>query len=184
MLRINIRARQHGHAVQRTRPLDRWSRRCRDLVSQLVHDGMSVGILGRTMSAALYPLTFPRQRCPAQGDARATHDFEVMGLSTAAALLPLPVIFQRRRRHRSCKDQAIKEDLWKRAFTIGAISNEVISLNSGHLGGEPGRHAVTEPSVTHFHFFTEWASRFRSLRRALPRPEHLRTRPCAGCRKW
>ena len=96
----------HGHAVTEAEAIDA------DLVSQLVHDGMSVGISwGRTMSAVASYLT----RSPRQGvrvvqlkggtsfSARATHDFEVMrafctAFNAQPRYLPLPV----RRRHRSC----------------------------------------------------------------------------------
>ena len=93
----------HGHAMTEDEAIDQVGRVGADLVSQLVHDGMSVGISwGRTMSAVASYLT----RSPRQGvcvvqlkggtsfSARATHDFEVdarvlHGLHRAAAL-PAP----------------------------------------------------------------------------------------------
>jgi len=173
-----------------------------DLVSQLVHDGMSVGISwGRTMSAVASYLT----RSPRQGvcvvqlkggtsfSARATHDFEVMrafctAFTAQPRYLPLPVIFQSTKTASIvCKDQAIMKILEEgrnvdvAVFTIGAISNEVISLNLGHLGEKEVDtllHRAVGDALSHF--FTESGQvaipelEARTVSISL---EHLRTRP-------
>lgn len=147
----------HGHAVTEEEAIDEVGRVGADLVSQLVHDGMRVGISwGRTM----YALASHLERSPRQGvrvvqlkggtsfSARATHDFEVMrafcdAFNAQPRYLPLPVIFQSTKTASIvCKDRAIMKILEEgrkvdvAVFTIGAIGDEVISLNLGHLDGE------------------------------------------------
>jgi hypothetical protein len=192
----------HGHAVTEDEAIDQVGRVGADLVSQLVHDGMSVGISwGRTMSAVASYLT----RSPRQGvrvvqlkggtsfSARATHDFEVMrafckAFTAQPRYLPLPVIFQSTKTASIvCKDQAIMKILEEgrnvdvAVFTIGAISNEVISLNLGHLGEEEVDtllHRAVGDALSHF--FTESGQvaipelEARTVSISL---EHLRTRP-------
>ena len=98
----------HGRAMREEEAIDQVGRVGADLVSQLVHDGMSVGISwGRTMNALASHLS----RCPRSGvrivqlkggtsfSERGTHDFEVMrafceAFSAEPRYLPLPVIFQ------------------------------------------------------------------------------------------
>ena len=82
--------------------------------------------------------------------------------------LPLPVIFQSTKTASIvCKDQAIMKILEEgrnvdvAVFTIGAISNEVISLNLGHLGEKEVDtllHRAVGDALSHF-FYGEWAGR-------------------------
>ena len=125
-----------------------------DVVTQLVRDGMSVGISwGRTMSALAAHLT----RAPRQGvrvvqlkggtsfSERATHDFEIMrafceAFDAQPRYLPLPVIFQDTamlsivRRDRAI-DRVLEEGrgVDVAVFTVGALGREALSLNLGQL---------------------------------------------------
>ena len=144
----------HGHAVTEDEAIDQVGRVGADLVSQLVHDGMSVGISwGRTMSAVASYLT----RSPRQGvrvvqlkggtsfSERATHDFEIMrafceAFDAQPRYLPLPVIFQDTAMLSIVRrDRAIERVLEEgrgvdvAVFTVGALGREALSLNLGQL---------------------------------------------------
>ena len=144
----------HGRAMREEEAIDQVGRVGAALLSQLVHDGMSVGISwGRTMNSLASHLS----RSPRSGvrvvqlkggtsfSERGTHDFEVMrafceAFSAEPRYLPLPVIFQDTATLSIVRqDRAIAKILEEgrgvdvAVFTVGAMGREVISLNLGQL---------------------------------------------------
>lgn len=126
-----------------------------DLVTDLVDDGMSVGVSwGRTMSAIASHLRHTARRdvqvVQLKGGSsyseHATNDFEVMrafcdAFNATALYLPLPVVFQdvttlkivERDPHIAAILEAGRQtDLV--VFTVGAVGRESITLNLGQLG--------------------------------------------------
>lgn len=167
----------HGRAMNEDEAIDQVGRVGATLVSQLVHDGMSVGISwGRTMNAVAAHLA----RSPRAGvrvvqlkggtsfSERATHDFEVMrafceAFSAAPRYLPLPVIFQDTATLSIvCQDRAIAKILEEgrgvdvAVFTVGSMGREVISLNLGQLDVAEVDALLRDAVGDVFsHFFTE-----------------------------
>ena len=144
----------HGRDMTEGEAIEQVGRVGADVVTQLVRDGMSVGISwGRTMSALAAHLT----RAPRQGvrvvqlkggasfSERATHDFEIMrafceAFGAEPRYLPLPVIFQDTamlsivRRDRSI-ERILEEGrgVDVAVFTVGSLGREALSLNLGQL---------------------------------------------------
>ena len=144
----------HGRDMTESEAIEQVGRVGADVMTQLVRDGMSVGISwGRTMSALAAHLT----RAPRQGvrvvqlkggtsfSERATHDFEIMrafceAFDAQPRYLPLPVIFQDTamlsivRRDRAI-DRVLEEGrgVDVAVFTVGALGREALSLNLGQL---------------------------------------------------
>ena len=144
----------HGRDMTEGEAIEQVGRVGADVVTQLVRDGMSVGISwGRTMSALAAHLT----RAPRQGvrvvqlkggtsfSERATHDLEIMrafceAFDAQPRYLPLPVIFQDTamlsivRRDRAI-DRVLQEGrgVDVAVFTVGALGREALSLNLGQL---------------------------------------------------
>lgn len=144
----------HGRDITEGEAIEQVGRVGADVVTQLVRDGMSVGISwGRTMSALAAHLT----RAPRQGvrvvqlkggtsfSERATHDFEIMrafceAFDAQPRYLPLPVIFQDTAMLSIVRrDRAIERVLQEgrgvdvAVFTVGALGREALSLNLGQL---------------------------------------------------
>ena len=144
----------HGCDMTEGEAIEQVGRVGADVVTQLVRDGMSVGISwGRTMSALAAHLT----RAPRQGvrvvqlkggtsfSERATHDFEIMrafceAFDAQPRYLPLPVIFQDTAMLSIVRrDRAIERVLQEgrgvdvAVFTVGALGREALSLNLGQL---------------------------------------------------
>ena len=144
----------HGRDMTEGEAIEQVGRVGADVVTQLVRDGMSVGISwGRTMSALAAHLT----RAPRQGvrvvqlkggasfSERATHDFEIMrafceAFDAQPRYLPLPVIFQDTAMLSIVRrDRAIERVLQEgrgvdvAVFTVGALGREALSLNLGQL---------------------------------------------------
>ena len=144
----------HGRDMTEGEAIEQVGRVGADVVTQLVRDGMSVGISwGRTMSALAAHLT----RAPRQGvrvvqlkggtsfSERATHDFEIMrafceAFDAQPRYLPLPVIFQDTAMLSIVRrDRAIERVLEEgrgvdvAVFTVGALGREALSLNLGQL---------------------------------------------------
>ncbi len=144
----------HGAGATEDEAIEQVGRVGADVVTQLVRDGMSVGISwGRTMSALAAHLT----RAPRVGvrvvqlkggasfSERATHDFEIMrsfceAFGAEPRYLPLPVIFQDTamlsivRRDRSI-ERILEEGrgVDVAVFTVGSLGREALSLNLGQL---------------------------------------------------
>ncbi len=144
----------HGPDMTEGEAIEQVGRVGADVVTQLVRDGMSVGISwGRTMSALAAHLP----RAPRVGvrvvqlkggasfSERATHDFEIMrsfceAFGAQPRYLPLPVIFQDTamlsivRRDRSI-EQILEEGrgVDVAVFTVGSLGREALSLNLGQL---------------------------------------------------
>ena len=144
----------HGAGATEDEAIEQVGRVGADVVTQLVRDGMSVGISwGRTMSALAAHLT----RAPRVGvrvvqlkggasfSERATHDFEIMrsfceAFGAEPRYLPLPVIFQDTamlsivRRDRSI-ERILEEGrgVDVAVFTVGSLGRESLSLNLGQL---------------------------------------------------
>lgn len=167
----------HGRAMREEEAIDQVGRVGAALLSQLVHDGMSVGISwGRTMNSLASHLS----RSPRSGvrvvqlkggtsfSERGTHDFEVMrafceAFSAEPRYLPLPVIFQDTATLSIVRqDRAIAKILEEgrgvdvAVFTVGAMGREVISLNLGQLE-EAEVEALLRDAVgdVFSHFFTK-----------------------------
>ena len=144
----------HGAGATEDEAIEQVGRVGADVVTQLVRDGMSVGISwGRTMSALAAHLP----RAPRVGvrvvqlkggasfSERATHDFEIMrsfceAFGAEPRYLPLPVIFQDTamlsivRRDRSI-ERILEEGrgVDVAVFTVGSLGREPLSLNLGQL---------------------------------------------------
>lgn len=144
----------HGRDMTEGEAIEQVGRVGADVVTQLVRDGMSVGISwGRTMSALAAHLP----RAPRVGvrvvqlkggtsfSERATHDFEIMrafceAFNAQPCYLPLPVIFQDTamlsivRRDRSI-ERILEEGrgVDVAVFTVGSLGREALSLNLGQL---------------------------------------------------
>lgn len=144
----------HGAGATEDEAIEQVGRVGADVVTQLVRDGMSVGISwGRTMSALAAHLP----RAPRVGvrvvqlkggasfSERATHDFEIMrsfceAFGAEPRYLPLPVIFQDTamlsivRRDRSI-ERILEEgrDVDVAVFTVGSLGREALALNLGQL---------------------------------------------------
>ncbi len=144
----------HGPDMTEGEAIEQVGRVGADVVTQLVRDGMSVGISwGRTMSALAAHLT----RAPRVGvrvvqlkggasfSERATHDFEIMrsfceAFGAEPRYLPLPVIFQDTamlsivRRDRSI-ERILEEGrgVDVAVFTVGSLGREALLLNLGQL---------------------------------------------------
>ena len=144
----------HGAGATEDEAIEQVGRVGADVVTQLVRDGMSVGISwGRTMSALAAHLP----RAPRVGvrvvqlkggasfSERATHDFEIMrsfceAFGAEPRYLPLPVIFQDTamlsivRRDRSI-ERILEEGrgVDVAVFTVGSLGCEALSLNLGQL---------------------------------------------------
>ena len=167
----------HGRAMREEEAIDQVGRVGAALLSQLVHDGMSVGISwGRTMNSLASHLS----RSPRSGvrvvqlkggtsfSERGTHDFEVMrafceAFSAEPRYLPLPVIFQDTATLSIVRqDRAIAKILEEgrgvdvAVLTVGAMGREVISLNLGQLE-EAEVEALLRDAVgdVFSHFFTK-----------------------------
>ena len=167
----------HGRAMREEEAIDQVGRVGAALLSQLVHDGLSVGISwGRTMTSLASHLS----RSPRSGvrvvqlkggtsfSERGTHDFEVMrafceAFSAEPRYLPLPVIFQDTATLSIVRqDRAIAKILEEgrgvdvAVFTVGAMGREVISLNLGQLE-EAEVEALLRDAVgdVFSHFFTK-----------------------------
>ena len=167
----------HGRAMREEEAIDQVGRVGAALLSQLVHDGMSVGISwGRTMNSLASHLS----RSPRSGvrvvqlkggtsfSEGGTHDFEVMrafceAFSAEPRYLPLPVIFQDTATLSIVRqDRAIAKILEEgrgvdvAVFTVGAMGREVISLNLGQLE-EAEVEALLRDAVgdVFSHFFTK-----------------------------
>lgn len=144
----------HGRDMTESEAIEQVGRVGADVVTQLVRDGMSVGISwGRTMSALAAHLP----RAPRQGvrvvqlkggtsfSERATHEFEIMrafceAFDAQPRYLPLPVIFQDTAMLSIVRrDRAIERVLQEgrgvdvAVFTVGALGREALSLNLGQL---------------------------------------------------
>ena len=144
----------HGRDMTEGEAIEQVGRVGADVVTQLVRDGMSVGISwGRTMSALAAHLP----RAPRVGvrvvqlkggtsfSERATHDFEIMrsfceAFDAQPRYLPLPVIFQDTAMASIVRrDRAIERVLQEgrgvdvAVFTVGALGREALSLNLGQL---------------------------------------------------
>ena len=144
----------HGRDMTEGEAIEQVGRVGADVVTQLVRDGMSVGISwGRTMSALAAHLP----RAPRVGvrvvqlkggtsfSERATHDFEIMrsfceAFDAQPRYLPLPVIFQDTAMASIVRrDRAIGRVLQEgrgvdvAVFTVGALGREALSLNLGQL---------------------------------------------------
>ena len=147
----------HGAGATEDEAIEQVGRVGADVVTQLVRDGMSVGISwGRTMSALAAHLP----RAPRVGvrvvqlkggtsfSDRATHDFEIMrafcdAFGAEPSYLPLPVIFEDTATASIVRaDRGIERILREgrgvdiAVFTVGAVKRESLSLNLGQL--EPG----------------------------------------------
>lgn len=192
----------HGRAMREEEAIDQVGRVGAALLSQLVHDGMSVGISwGRTMNSLASHLS----RSPRSGvrvvqlkggtsfSERGTHDFEVMrafceAFSAEPRYLPLPVIFQDTATLSIVRqDRAIAKILEEgrgvdvAVFTVGAMGREVISLNLGQLE-EAEVEALLRDAVgdVFSHFFTKSGTIARPQieRRTVSIPlDDLRARP-------
>lgn len=144
----------HGRDMTEAEAIEQVGRVGADVVTQLVRDGMSVGISwGRTMSALAAHLTHaPRQgvrvvqlKGGTSFSERATHDFEIMrafceAFDAQPRYLPLPVIFQDTAMLSIVRrDRAIERILEEgrgvdvAVFTVGALGREALSLNLGQL---------------------------------------------------
>lgn len=144
----------HGRDMTEGEAIEQVGRVGADVVTQLVRDGMSVGISwGRTMSALAAHLTrAPRQsvrvvqlKGGTSFSERATHDFEIMrafceAFDAQPRYLPLPVIFQDTAMLSIVRrDRAIERVLEEgrgvdvAVFTVGALGREALSLNLGQL---------------------------------------------------
>ena len=144
----------HGAGATEGEAIEQVGRVGADVVTQLVSDGMSVGISwGRTMSALAAHLT----RAPRVGvrvvqlkggasfSERATHDYEIMrsfceAFGAEPRYLPLPVIFQDMAMLSIVRrDRAIERILEEgrgvdvAVFTVGSLGCEALSLNLGQL---------------------------------------------------
>ena len=144
----------HGAGATEDEAIEQVGRVGADVVTQLVRDGMSVGISwGRTMSALAAHLT----RAPRVGvrvvqlkggasfSERATHDYEIMrsfceAFGAEPRYLPLPVIFQDMAMLSIVRrDRAIERILEEgrgvdvAVFTVGSLGCEALSLNLGQL---------------------------------------------------
>ena len=144
----------HGAGATEDEAIEQVGRVGADVVTQLVRDGMSVGISwGRTMSALAAHLP----RAPRVGvrvvqlkggasfSERATHDFEIMrsfceAFGAEPRYLPLPVIFQDMAMLSIVRrDRAIERILEEgrgvdvAVFTVGSLGCEALSLNLGQL---------------------------------------------------
>lgn len=144
----------HGTGATEGEAIEQVGRVGADVVTQLVSDGMSVGISwGRTMSALAAHLT----RAPRVGvrvvqlkggasfSERATHDYEIMrsfceAFGAEPRYLPLPVIFQDMAMLSIVRrDRAIERILEEgrgvdvAVFTVGSLGCEALSLNLGQL---------------------------------------------------
>ena len=144
----------HGAGTTEDEVIEQVGRVGADVVTQLVRDGMSVGISwGRTMSALAAHLT----RAPRVGvrvvqlkggasfSERATHDFEIMrsfceAFGAEPRYLPLPVIFQDTAMLSIVRrDRAIERILEEgrvvdvAVFTVGSLGREALTLNLGQL---------------------------------------------------
>ena len=144
----------HGAGATEDEAIEQVGRVGADVVTQLVRDGMSVGISwGRTMSALAAHLP----RAPRVGvrvvqlkggasfSERATHDFEIMrsfceAFGAEPRYLPLPVIFQDTAMLSIVRrDRAIERILEEgrgvdvAVFTVGSLGREALSLNLGQL---------------------------------------------------
>lgn len=144
----------HGRDMTEGEVIEQVGRVGADVVTQLVRDGMSVGISwGRTMSALAAHLPHaPRQgvrvvqlKGGTSFSERATHDFEIMrafceAFDAQPCYLPLPVIFQDTAMLSIVRrDRAIERVLEEgrgvdvAVFTVGALGREALSLNLGQL---------------------------------------------------
>ena len=144
----------HGRDMTEGEAIEQVGRVGADVVTQLVRDGMSVGISwGRTMSAlAAHLIRAPRQgvrvvqlKGGTSFSERATHDFEIMrsfceAFDAQPRYLPLPVIFQDTAMASIVRrDRAIERVLQEgrgvdvAVFTVGALGREALSLNLGQL---------------------------------------------------
>ena len=144
----------HGAGATEDEAIEQVGRVGADVVTQLVRDGMSVGISwGRTMSALAAHLP----RAPRVGvrvvqlkggasfSERATHDFEIMrsfceAFGAEPRYLPLPVIFQDTAmlsivRHDRSIERILEEGrgVDVAVFTVGSLGCEALSLNLGQL---------------------------------------------------
>ena len=160
----------HGRAMREEEAIDQVGRVGAALLSQLVHDGMSVGISwGRTMNSLASHLSrSPRSGVRGVQLKGGTHDFEVMrafceAFSAEPRYLPLPVIFQDTATLSIVRqDRAIAKILEEgrgvdvAVFTVGAMGREVISLNLGQLE-EAEVEALLRDAVgdVFSHFFTK-----------------------------
>ena len=144
----------HGAGATEGEAIEQVGRVGADVVTQLVSDGMSVGISwGRTMSALAAHLTrAPRVgvrvvqlKVGASFSERATHDYEIMrsfceAFGAEPRYLPLPVIFQDMAMLSIVRrDRAIERILEEgrgvdvAVFTVGSLGCEALSLNLGQL---------------------------------------------------
>lgn len=144
----------HGAGATEDEAIEQVGRVGADVVTQLVRDGMSVGISwGRTMSALAAHLP----RAPRVGvrvvqlkggasfSERATHDFEIMrsfceAFGAEPRYLPLPVIFQDTAmlsivRHDRSIERILEEGrgVDVAVFTVGSLGHEALALNLGQL---------------------------------------------------
>ena len=133
----------HGPDMTEGEAIEQVGRVGADVVTQLVRDGMSVGISwGRTMRVGVRVVQL---KGGASFSERATHDFEIMrsfceAFGAQPRYLPLPVIFQDTamlsivRRDRSI-ERILEEGrgVDVAVFTVGSLGREALSLNLGQL---------------------------------------------------